>query len=154
MKKMYFPSEPGMPIPLEANTSRRVRFEEVDVLGVVWHGRYPSYFEDARVALGSKYGVGYLDLYHQGIVTPIKQAHVEYMLPLHFDEEFTVIARLHYTEAARMNLSYEILNAEGRTATTGYTVQLFMETDHSLLMAPPPFYQDFLARWRAGELTP
>ena len=39
------------PLPLTCTVPREVRFEEVDALNVVWHGRYPSYFEDARVAM-------------------------------------------------------------------------------------------------------
>ena len=33
-----------------------VRFSEVDIMNVVWHGSYPLYFEDAREAFGKKYG--------------------------------------------------------------------------------------------------
>ena len=46
----YFPEEGDMPKPLVAEVKRRVRFEEIDLLGMVWHGRYPSYFEDGRIA--------------------------------------------------------------------------------------------------------
>ena len=65
MIKPYFRRGEGQPPPLRAITKRRVRFEEVDPLGIVWHGRYPSYFEDARVELGRKYGIDYMDFYKQ-----------------------------------------------------------------------------------------
>ena len=51
----YFPEKEGTPKPLETSVARRVRFEEVDPLTIVWHGRYPSYFEDGRAAFGEKY---------------------------------------------------------------------------------------------------
>ena len=59
MIKPYFPSSKEQPLPLRIQAKRRVRFEEVDSLGFVWHGRYPSFFEDARTALGDKYDIGY-----------------------------------------------------------------------------------------------
>ena len=34
-----------------------IRFSEVDSMGVVWHGHYVKYFEDAREAFGAKYGL-------------------------------------------------------------------------------------------------
>lgn len=52
MRKAYFRPVPGAPAPLCVTTQREVRFEEVDVMRIVWHGRYASYFEDGRVAPG------------------------------------------------------------------------------------------------------
>ena len=70
MRKPYFPRRVGDPPPLRILVQRRVRFEEVDPLGIVWHGRYPGYFEDARVALGSRYGIGYEDFIRHGVPVP------------------------------------------------------------------------------------
>jgi acyl-CoA thioester hydrolase len=131
-----------------------VRFEEVDALGIVWHGRYASYFEDARVALGAKYGIGYLDFHRQGIAVPLKILHVDFMLPLTFGEEMFIEASLHWNEAARLNHSYVIHNAQGDVTTTGYTVQLFLDPDHQLLVTPTDFLQEFLDRWKAGKVMP
>ena len=36
-----------------------VRFSEVDMMNIVWHGSYPLYLEDAREAFGEKYGLSY-----------------------------------------------------------------------------------------------
>ena len=85
------------------DTLRTIRFEEVDPLGIVWHGRYPSYFEDARVALGDRYGIGYADFHRERVAAPIKQMQTNYILPLRFGERCTITALLHWTEAARIN---------------------------------------------------
>lgn len=149
----YFPTGEGDPAPLRAVASRRVRFEEVDPLGIVWHGRYASYFEDARVALTDRYGIGYLDLYEKGIVAPIRKLHVDYFRILRFRENFTVEAVLHWTEATRMNMEFIVRNEDGEITTTGYTVQMMLDADRNLLMLPPPFYGEFLDRWRKGALA-
>jgi acyl-CoA thioester hydrolase len=127
-----------------------VRFEEVDALGIVWHGRYPSYFEDGRVLLGEQFGIGYMDFYHQGIAAPIKQMHVDYMRPLRFGEPFTIEAILHWSDAARLNHEFILRNAAGEVTTTGYTVQLMMDKDDNVLMVSPHFYVEFRQRWQAG----
>jgi acyl-CoA thioester hydrolase len=129
-----------------------VRFEEVDALGIVWHGRYPSYFEDGRVLLGEKYGIGYLDFYRQGIVAPIKQLHIDYQRPLQFSELFTIEAILHWADAARLNHEFILRNAAGEITTTGYSVQLLTDDKQNVLMLPPPFYEEFRQLWLAGEL--
>ena len=152
-RKPYFPCQDGAPDPLRCIVERVVRFEEVDVLGIVWHGRYPSYFEDGRVLLGEKYGLGYMDFYHQGVVAPIKQMHVDYRLPLRFGDPFTIEAILHWTDATRLNHEFILRNEAGEITTTGYSVQLLMDQQQNVLMLPPPFYAEFRQYWVAGELS-
>lgn len=153
MRKAYFSACAGDPAPLRCTVARRVRFEEVDALGIVWHGRYASYFEDARVALGEKYGIGYMDLYNNGILAPIKKFHVDHHAPLSFGDEFFVTGILHWSEAARINFEFIIRDdKEGRVAR-GYTVQMMLDADRNICMVPPPYFRAFCDRWKLGELS-
>ncbi|PLX97557.1 MAG: acyl-CoA thioesterase [Desulfuromonas sp.] len=151
-KKSWFPAVEDAPSPLTLTVKRQVRFEEVDAVGIVWHGRYPSYFEDARVALGACYGLGYMDFYAQGVVAPIKKLHIDYVQPLRFEEWFTIEGVWHWTEAARLNYEFILRNEQQQVVTRGYSVQMLLDTDHNLMVVPPPFYQDFLRRWKEGTL--
>ena len=153
MIKPYYPAREAQPAPLKVRIKRSVRFEEVDSLRIVWHGRYPSYFEDARVALGEKYGIGYMDFFAHGIVTHIKKMHFDYHRPLSFQEEMTIDGILHWSESARMNFEFTIRNGEGELATTGYTVQMMLDRDQNILVVPPRFYLEFSKRWKVGELA-
>ena len=153
MKKNYFRPQDGAPEPLRCSVDRVVRFEEVDALAIVWHGRYPSYFEDGRVLLGGKYGLGYMDFYRHGVIAPIKQMHIDYRLPLRFGEPFTIEAILHWADATRLNHEFILRNKAGEVTTTGYSVQLLMDQEQNVLLLPPPFYEDFRQRWQAGELV-
>ena len=153
----YFKSETLLsgcpaPKPLYCTVTREVRFEEVDSLRVVWHGRYPSYFEDARVAFGKIYGLGYTDFYNAGLVVPIKQIGIDYVAPLRFGDTCSITTCLHWSEAARLNFSYTIMGKGGTLLTTGYTVQLFLNTDMEMFLGKPEFYAAFCAEWAAGRL--
>ena len=153
MRRPYFPARQGdHPPPLRARVQRRVRFEEVDPLGIVWHGRYPSYFEDARVLLGERYGIGYDDFRAHQVLAPIKKLHIDYVKPLRFGEEFSIEGVLHWAEAARLNFEFVIRDAREQVTTTGFSVQLLLDPSGEVLMAHPPFCQAFRERWRAGEL--
>lgn len=151
-RKPYFPPAPGAPKPLVERIRGRVRFEEVDFMRIVWHGRYISYFEEARVAHGRKYGIGYSDFIAHRSPAPIKRIELDYIKPLQFDEIYEVAAMLHWTEAARINYEFCITNAEGETVCTGASVQLMLDENLGLLLSPPLFYQAFLEKWRAGVL--
>lgn len=152
MIKPYFRAREGDPPPLRAAVSRRVRFEEVDSIGIVWHGRYAGYFEEARDALGERYGVGYMDFFDNGILVPVKSLHADFHRPLQLREEVVVEASLHYSEAARINYAFVIRDHEGTVTTTGYSIQMMLDMDRKLCMFPPPFYEDFLRRWKRGEI--
>ena len=153
MTKDYFKTTPGQPQPLRVTVPRTVRFEECDPLGIVWHGRYPSYFEDARVAFGSRYGIGYMDFYDRGVATPIRKLHLDYVRPLSFEDPFTIEGLLHWNEAARLDFEFILRNVDGEVTTTGYTVQMMMNRAGEFLLAQPPFYVDFCRSWQAGELA-
>lgn len=153
MTRPYFPTQEGAPAPLRVIVERQVRFEEVDPLNIVWHGRYPSFFEDARVAFGAKYGIGYLDCYERGIVTPIKKMHVDYFRPLRFPDPFTIEGILHWSPAARLNFEFIVRNQAGEVTTTGYTVQMMLDPEHNIMLIPPPFVREFMERWEAGALS-
>ena len=153
MKKNPFKNIPNAPKPLSFSVTRRVRFEEVDALGIVWHGRYPSYFEDVREALGDHFGIGYLDFFKEKVATPIRQLHFDYLKPLFLRDQFTIKGELHWSEAARLNLTYQIFNEKGELTTSGYSVQMMINPHkHDVLMVPPPFFQAFLSRWQAQNL--
>jgi acyl-CoA thioester hydrolase len=151
MKRNYFPNESGVP-PLRVSVERTVRFEETDQLGIVWHGRYASFFEDARTAFGEKYNLSYPELHKHGIIIPLKQIFFDFERPLRFREHFTVEITLHWSDAARINFSYVITDVAGQMVATGYTVQVMVDIDFNLLFVPPPFLAEFRARWRKGEL--
>jgi acyl-CoA thioester hydrolase len=150
MRKNYFPSVKGNPPPLGIRVERKVRFEETDPLGIVWHGRYASFFEDARTAAGEKYGFSYPDFIKNEVNAPIRILHTDFLIPLKFNETFIIEGRLHWTEAVRMNIDYLIWNAAGRLATTGYTVQVLLDKEDNLLLTPPPFFLEFREKWRSG----
>jgi len=152
MKKPYFKKNNEDPAPLTGKVKTRVRFEEVDSMGIVWHGRFASFFEDARVSLSEKYKIGYMDLYSNGILSPIKTMHVDYINPLKFRDEITVEGILHYSDASRINSEYIIKNNDGNIAATGYSVQMMLNKNYELYLVQPDYYREFCEKWKAGLL--
>jgi acyl-CoA thioester hydrolase len=151
-KTPLHPDERPAPAPLCRTVEREVRFEEVDGMGVVWHGRYPSYFEDARVALGAHYGIGYDVLMRERTPAPVRQLHIEYLAPLRFGRRCRITAALHWSGAARMNTAYTVRTADDGLCASGYSVQLFTDAAGELLLEQPAFYAAFCRRWRRGDV--
>ncbi len=155
MKKItYFTTPEGAPDPLETSVFRTVRFNEVDPMGIMWHGHYASFIEDARVALGDKLGIGYQDFYDHGVVIPVRQFHVDYLSPLTYGKCYEIKARLFYAESARLNYDFTFLDETSRIMARGYSVQLMInEKDKNLLFEWPAFTRPFLQNWKEGKIN-
>ena len=150
-QKTYFKPRPDDPKPLSASTTRRIRFEEVDMLGIVWHGHYVSFLDDGRIAFADKYGLSYMAMRVNGIAAPIVQMHLDYISPLYFDNELKIEAILHWTDSLKLNFEFR-LTCEGRLVARGYTVQLFVDLQGNLVILPPNLIKNFRQKWANGEL--
>lgn len=152
-RSTYFERIPGTPDPVVVEIKRRVRFNEADPMAVVWHGRYPLYFEEASEALGRKCGLSYPEYFEAGLRAPVIEFHIDYFKPLFLDEEFTIRASLIWNEGARLNTEYQLIKQDSSIASIGYMVQLFIdEKTGAPLMVSPELLEQCRRRWKAGEL--
>ena len=150
----HFPRQKNDPEPLVATAIRRVRFEEVDVLGMVWHGRYPSFFEDGRIAFGDLHGLTYFTYVENKVMAPVVQMHLDYKLPLRFDDVVKIETALHWAETPRLNFTYTIYKADASIAATGYTVQLLTDLQGNLQLMSPEWLLEFRNKWRTDQTRP
>lgn len=121
----------------------RVRFNETDPLGIVWHGYYITYFEDGREAFGRHHGISYLDIYNTGFTTPIVKSTCEHKLPLRFGDVFRIETTIVDNPAAKMIYRYVIYNANNQIVCTGETIQVFLDKNGNLMLTNPPFFAEW-----------
>ena len=121
----------------------RVRFTEADPLGVVWHGHYIQYFEDAREEFGRQHGISYLHQKDAGWATPIVKSVCDYKRPLVFGDVAKVRATFMNTPAAKMIFIYEVLNSKDEVVCSGKTIQVFLELGASMSLTAPKFFTDW-----------
>lgn len=118
-----------------------IRFSEVDMMGVVWHGNYPLYLEDAREAFGAEFGLSYALYIKENVFVPIVKMDVDYKRPVRFG--MRPVIRIEYvpTDAAKLIFDYKLYDKEsGDVFLTARTVQVFMDRDYKLMWFSPDFY--------------
>lgn len=118
-----------------------IRFSEVDMMGVVWHGNYPLYLEDAREAFGAEFGLSYALYIKENVFVPIVKMDVDYKRPVRFG--MRPVIRIEYvpTAAAKVIFDYKLYDKEsGDVFLTARTVQVFMDRDYKLMWFSPDFY--------------
>ena len=129
---------------LSTETEVRVRFNEVDSMGIVWHGSYSAYFEEAREAFGRAYGLDYLTIRDHGYYVPLVQLDFSFKHPLTYGD--TAIVELSYTpcKAAKILFNYRILSADRKTViATGSSTQVFLDHARNLVLYMPEFYEQW-----------
>lgn len=134
---------------LEESCLLPIRFHEVDSMRVVWHGHYVTYLEEARRALGRRYGIDYTTFFAHNTPAPVAQLEVDYLVPARLGDTLCATARLFRCEAAKLEFEYEIRRASDRVLlVAGRSLQVFTSVEGELLLTLPPF---MVERYRAWE---
>jgi acyl-CoA thioester hydrolase len=129
---------------LQVDVELEVRFHDVDMAGVVWHGHYLRYFENARWALMDRLDYGFVRMVDSGYAWPIVDLQARYLSPARFGDRLRVRCSLVEWQS-RLVLNYLVsrLPDVARVARAR-TVQVAVDgRTGELQFATPP---DFVAR--------
>ena len=108
-----------------------VQYYETDQMAIVHHSNYIRWFEEARVDWMSQLGIPYQALEARGIIIPVLSVSAEYRTMTRFGETVRITPRLTRYSGVRMEVSYEITNAEtGELRTRGTTAHCFLNRSY------------------------
>jgi acyl-CoA thioester hydrolase len=126
-----------MSLPFVHECRIRVRYAETDQMGVVWHGSYLLYFEEARTEALRAAGWSYRAMEESGIMLPLVEAHIAYTQPARYDDLLAVRVTVAAPPTARIRFDYEIRDEAGALLVTGRTVLAFMNVATRRPCRPP-----------------
>lgn len=106
----------------------KVRYCETDQMGLVHHGSYINYFEEARISWISNLGFSYSEMEKSGIILPVSKLNVSYLRPAYFDDDLVVNVELAEMPTSRLIFNYTIKNKDD-VVVTGTTVLAFLNKE-------------------------
>ena len=106
----------------------KVRYFETDQMGLVHHGSYINYFEEARIAWISNLGFSYSEMEKSGIILPVSKLNVSYLRPAYFDDDLLVSVEIAELPTSRLIFNYTIKKEE-EVIVTGTTVLAFLNKE-------------------------
>jgi acyl-CoA thioester hydrolase len=132
-------------VNLEAEVILTTAFQDADPMGVVYHGNYFRYFEEARLILMEKINYNYLQMQASGYLWPVIDSHVKYIKAIPFNHRIRVTARLSEWEN-RLRVDYVIYDAQtGDRMTKAYTRQVAVASaNQEMGFASPKVFTDKL----------
>ena len=72
----------------------RVRYEETDQMGVVYHANYLTWFEIGRTELIRALGYPYRKIEEKGLLLPVTEADLKFRKPAHYDDLIGIYTRV------------------------------------------------------------
>ncbi|MDQ1233310.1 acyl-CoA thioester hydrolase [Paenibacillus sp. SORGH_AS306] len=83
----------------------RVRYQENDPMGVVYHTNYLNWFELGRTEMIRDLGFRYRDMEAAGLLLPLIDASLSYGHPARYDDRVAIYTRI--TEFSKLRIDYE-----------------------------------------------
>jgi len=112
---------------IDAEIEFDVAFHDIDMVGVVWHGHYLRYFENARWALMNRIGYGFEPMVGSGYAWPVVELQAKYVNAARFGERLHARAALVEWEN-RLVVNYLLTRpADRMRIARGRTVQVAVD---------------------------
>ncbi len=122
-----------------------------DYAGIVWHGSYIAWMEEARVECLRSIGIEFADIVALGCDMPVVDLSVRYHRPLRMGMSAVLKTRMADTEGVRINWNYQMQSADGQElyVTAKVTLVVVDREKGKIMRQLPPTMKDALARLSA-----
>jgi acyl-CoA thioester hydrolase len=125
----------------ETSVELEVPFRHVDVMGIVWHGHYFAYMEEARTKLLRSCGIDGGDWVESDYGLLVIESKCRHAYPLYYGDRIRATAWLKDIKR-RIHIAYEITNlTKQRRSARGHTILATTDRDRSLLLETPDAIQ-------------
>lgn len=122
----------------------KVRFGEVDSMGIVWHGNYVKYIEEGRESFGKKHGISYLDIYAHDVMAPVVNMNVDYKKQVQYGDVLIIETEFVNSKAAKIIFKFRIFRkSDNELVATAETTQVFINMNREMILYPPQFVLDW-----------
>ena len=132
----------------------RVRYEETDQMGYVYHGKYFTWFEVGRTELFRNINLPYTMLEKRGIRLPVTDANCKYRSSARYDDLINVETMVAKLTPARIQFNYQLVSEDGRVMAHGSTSHAFVDSTGkpmNLSKKDPELWNLMLARLKEGD---
>ncbi|MEX2104989.1 MAG: thioesterase family protein [Bacilli bacterium] len=108
----------------------RVRYQETDQMGVVYHANYLTWFEVGRTGFVRDFGLPYSTFEDKGVLLPVVEAHCYYKAPARYEDEIIIRSKLKGMTEARLIFIYEVVRkSDEKLLCTGETVHVWVNKE-------------------------
>ena len=125
--------------------------QHTDHAGVLWHGYYINWLEEARIDALSKVGIKYIDLIKDGYEMPVVSIEIKYKSPILHGEEISIESEFVINESPRIKINSNFIG-RNNIITTSSSIDLVLinKENFSIVRKKPKFFLEALNKLKNG----
>ncbi|HAA26484.1 MAG TPA: acyl-CoA thioesterase [Cyanobacteria bacterium UBA8553] len=129
----------------------RAHPHHIDFAGIVWHGTYVAWMEEARVECLRSIGIDFADLVALGCDLPVVEMSLRYHRQIRMGMVAVVKTRMADMEGVRINWDYQIQSPDAQELyLTGRVTLVAVDREQGkMLRQLPPTFKDALVKLSA-----
>ncbi len=114
----------------ESLSEIRVRYQETDQMGVVYHGNYFTWFEVGRTDFLRKIGYTYKGMEKKNVMLPVIEVQCNYKEPAKYDDEIIIKTKIKNIKGIRITFEYSLIRKSDKCLiATGITIHAFVDNN-------------------------
>ena len=111
-----------------------------DHAGVMWHGTYFNWLEEARVNALSKAGINYVDLTKNGFELPLIDTSIKYIAPLFLGDKIIIETLFKISKSPKIKIDSKFINKSKKVTTLAeVNLVLINKNSFSIVRKRPEF---------------
>jgi len=117
----------------------RIRYDEVDKMGYVYHGNYAKYYHISRTELLRKIEISDRELETHDILLPVIELNIKYLKPVFYDDIITIQTTLQKIPASRLVFHHEVYSDTNEIINRATSTVAFVDINTRKPMKAPQF---------------
>jgi acyl-CoA thioester hydrolase len=124
---------------MELTIEIKIRYDEVDKMGYVYHGNYAKYFHLSRTELLRTVGLCDKTLEEQNILLPVIEMNIRYLKPIFYDDIIKISTRLLETTYTKMLFEHNVYNMKNELINKGISTLALVNLESRKPIRMPEF---------------
>ena len=130
---------------------KEVMPQHTDHAGVLWHGYYLNWLEEARIDALFKVGIKYIDLIKDGYEMPVVSIEIKYKSPILHGEEILIESEFVINESPRIKINSNFIGINNIiTTSSSIDLVLINKENFSIVRKKPKFFSEALNKLKNG----
>ena len=124
---------------MEHTIEIKIRYDEVDKMGYVYHGNYARYFHISRTELLRTVDLCDKTLEEHNILLPVIEMNIRYLKPIFYDEVIKISTRLLKTSYIKLFFEHRVFNTKSELINRGTSTLALVDLDNRKPIRMPDF---------------
>jgi len=119
---------------------KKVLPQDTDHAGIMWHGNYLKWLEEARIEALNNAGIDYLDLIKEGLEMPVISVNIKYKSPIFLGNEIEIRSNFKINKSPKLRIESNIFDEKNNHLTSAIVEIVLIRKDNFSIVRKRPHF--------------